>query len=306
MAEAISGLAGPVEFVDAIAMDPDVEGKFWGVVSDTLFSYTVNLETGKFTVKEELSYGKVAYNNGKNDWQSRDIIFDGDFMYLVFGSRGVYMVNRENPSVNYRISKEIPKRMVLAADYKLYYTCNTNDMMVLDITENTQEVLDSYRIPKVQEMIDALDDAANITLEDEAAVLAARAEYNRLTEAGKAQVKADKLTAAEAVIAPLRTAADKAAAEAVINQIAAIGTVTLKSEDAIKAARAAYNALSRAQKALVTNLDVLEKAETSLEALKGNPKTGDMTQIAALGGILALSAGLLTALLISDDRKKRA
>ena len=306
MAEAISGLAGPVEFVDAIAMDPDVEGKFWGVVSDTLFSYTVDLETGKFTVKEELSYGKAAYNNGKNDWQSRDIIFDGDFMYLVFGSRGVYMVNRQDPSVNYRISKEIPKRMVLAADYKLYYTCNINDLMVLDITENTQEVLDSYRIPKVQEMIDALDDAADITLEDEAAVLAARAEYNRLTDAGKAQINADKLIAAEAVIAPLRAAADKAAAEAVINQIAAIGTVTLKSEDTIKAARFAYDVLTTAQKSLVTNLDVLEKAEASLAALKENPKTGDMTQVVALGGILVLSAGLLTALLISDDRKKRA
>ena len=140
MAEAISGLAGPVEFVDAIAMDPDVEGKFWGVVSDTLFSYTVDLKTGEFTVKEELSLGKTSYNDGKNEWQSRDIIFDGDFMYLVFGSKGVYMVNRENPSVNYKISEEIPKRMVLGADGNLYYTCNINDLMVLDVANTVNGI----------------------------------------------------------------------------------------------------------------------------------------------------------------------
>ena len=54
---------------------------------------------------------------------------------------------------------------------------------------------------------------------------------------------------------------------AVEDRISAIGTVTLNSEDAITAARAAYDALTDAQKALVENLSVLEAAEKKYEEL---------------------------------------
>ncbi|MBQ7874012.1 MAG: hypothetical protein IJ306_02450 [Oscillospiraceae bacterium] len=53
--------------------------------------------------------------------------------------------------------------------------------------------------------------------------------------------------------------------------ISAIGEVTLESEEAIKAAREAYDALTDEQKALVENYDVLEAAEKALDALK-NPQ----------------------------------
>ena len=58
------------------------------------------------------------------------------------------------------------------------------------------------------------------------------------------------------------------AAAAVDAQISAIGDVTLDSEAAITAARAAYDALTKEQKALVTKLDVLEAAEARLAVLK--------------------------------------
>jgi len=61
--------------------------------------------------------------------------------------------------------------------------------------------------------------------------------------------------------------ADELAAMAVIDLIDAIGTVTLESEAAISAADTAYNALTDEQKALVTNLDVLEAAKTAYAAL---------------------------------------
>lgn len=67
-------------------------------------------------------------------------------------------------------------------------------------------------------------------------------------------------------------AADVAAAAAVIASINGIGTVTLGSETAITAARAAYNALTDDQKALVTNYSVLVAAEAALAHLK-NPGT---------------------------------
>lgn len=61
--------------------------------------------------------------------------------------------------------------------------------------------------------------------------------------------------------------ADKTAAEAVDAKIQAIGEVTLDSKAAIDEARAAYEALTEAQKALVTKLDVLEAAEAAYQAL---------------------------------------
>ena len=54
----------------------------------------------------------------------------------------------------------------------------------------------------------------------------------------------------------------------VIDLISEIETVTLESEPQIAATRAAYEALSEEQKALVTNYDQLVNAELTLQALK--------------------------------------
>lgn len=64
--------------------------------------------------------------------------------------------------------------------------------------------------------------------------------------------------------------ADKAAAKAVDNLIDAIGDVTLTDDckAAIDAARTAYDALTDAQKALVSKLDILTDAEAKLAQLK--------------------------------------
>jgi hypothetical protein len=269
LAEAIPDLTTPVPFGDAIAADPEVTGKFWGVVSDTLFSFTFDFENEQFSVTEELSLGKEKYNHGNNMWQSRNIVFDGDFMYVVFGTYGTYMVNRENPSFRVQLSAAVPNQMALGADGNLYFYNNDNtlDLQVLKIGEAVQPILDPYEAADAQGMIDALDDAANITLEDEISVQAARTAYNALSEGGKEMVNADKLLAAEAVIAPLRAAADKVAADGVVAKIDAIGTVTLESEEAIKAARTAYVALTADQKKLVETAK-LEVAETKLAELK--------------------------------------
>ena len=61
--------------------------------------------------------------------------------------------------------------------------------------------------------------------------------------------------------------ADEKAAAAVDQKIRAIGNVTLKSLDAIKAARSAYEALNSYQRSLVTEYAVLVNAENSYYAL---------------------------------------
>ena len=112
----------------------------------------------------------------------------------------------------------------------------------------------------VDDLIDAIGE---VTLESEEAIAAARAAYEALTEAQKAEVKSyDKLTAAEARLADLK------AAKPVDDMIDAIGEVTLDSESAIAAARAAYEALTEAQQAEVKSYDKLTAAEARLAVLK--------------------------------------
>ena len=88
---------------------------------------------------------------------------------------------------------------------------------------------------------------------------------------------------------------DEKAAKAVEDLIAAIGTVTKDSGDAIKAARDAYNALTEEQKALVSKDSVaaLEKAEKIYDMIiasnkpaasdKGDKANGSVIHIAANG-----------------------
>lgn len=79
-------------------------------------------------------------------------------------------------------------------------------------------------------------------------------------------------------------------AKKVIQLIDAIGTVTLNSETAINRARTAYDALSEAAKALVTNYQTLVNAEMSLENLKSEADSSALREKAdyVIGLISAL------------------
>ena len=137
----------------------------------------------------------------------------------------------------------------------------------------------------VDDMIDAIGE---VTLESEGAIDAARAAYEALTEAQQAEVKSyDKLTAAEARLADLK------AAKAVDDMIDAIGEVTLESEGAIDAARAAYEALTEAQQAEVKSYDKLTAAEARLADLKAAKAVDDM--IDAIGEVTLESEGAIDA-----------
>ena len=137
----------------------------------------------------------------------------------------------------------------------------------------------------VDDLIDAIGE---VTLESEEAIAAARAAYEALTEAQQAEVKSyDKLTAAEARLADLK------AAKPVDDMIDAIGEVTLESEDAIAAARAAYEALTEAQQAEVKSYDKLTAAEARLADLKAAKAVDDM--IDAIGEVTLESEGAIDA-----------
>ena len=149
-----------------------------------------------------------------------------------------------------------------------------------------KEAADKAAAKDVDDMIVAIGtveytDASKALIDD------ARAAYNGLTDDQKAFVtKLATLEAAEKAYEDLKkaaekAAADKAAAKDVDDLIDAIGVVeyTDASKALIDAARAAYNALTDDQKALVTKLATLEAAEKAYEDLK-SPTAIDNTQSA--------------------------
>ena len=120
--------------------------------------------------------------------------------------------------------------------------------------------LSGYAADAVEKLIDAI---GTVTLDSEETIKAARDAYDALTEEQKAQVgNYQTLLDAEAKLADLQ------AVDAVEKLIDAIGTVTLNSEEAIKAARGAYDALTEEQKELVGNYQTLLDAEAKLADLK--------------------------------------
>ena len=129
------------------------------------------------------------------------------------------------------------------------------------------------------------------TSESKARIDAAREAYDALTAVQQGLVtNYGVLTAAEQAYADLKKKADadQAAAKAVIAKIDAIGTVTLSSEAAITAARSAYDALTPAQQALVTNYGTLLSAETTLELLKHQAETDQAAANAVIAKIDAI------------------
>lgn len=122
-----------------------------------------------------------------------------------------------------------------------------------------------------QPVIDLINAIGTVTLNSGARIEAAEDAYALLTESQQAlvtnyQTLLDARAAYDALVA--QAAGDQEAAQAVIDLIAAIGDVTLESEDEILAAREAYNKLTAAQQALVSNYAVLTNAETTLAALQ--------------------------------------
>ena len=151
----------------------------------------------------------------------------------------------------------------------------------------------------VNDVIEKIDAIGQVTLESEEAIDAARAAYEALTEAQQAQVtNYDKLTAAEARLADLK------AAKAVDEKIDAIGEVTLESEDAIAAARVAYEALTEAQQAEVKSYDKLTAAEARLAVLK--PAKPVEKLIDAIGEVTLGSEAAITAARTAYDNLTEA
>ena len=183
----------------------------------------------------------------------------------------------------------------MSAAEKLDASQDSVDEAAANLSEAVQTHRDNRQAAAdVDAKIEAI---GTVALDSEKAVEDARAAYESLTEAQKALVsKLSVLEKAEKDLADLKaTEADKAAAADVDATIEAIGTVTLDSEKAVREARAAYESLTEAQKALVGKLSVLEKAEKDLADLKtaSTPETGDKAPVGTVVMLLAAAGCLI-------------
>ena len=131
----------------------------------------------------------------------------------------------------------------------------------------------------VEELIEALPNANDVTLEDKDAIEAARAAFDELTDDQKNMVSlADKIKLAldeNAIAEAEKFAEDEAAADAVediIRNLPAAEDITLDDKEAVEEARAAYDALTHDQKLLVNLTDRIDlvRAEAAIKKLEND------------------------------------
>ena len=122
-----------------------------------------------------------------------------------------------------------------------------------------------------------IEKIGNVTKDSGPAIEAARKAYNDLTPTQKRLVtKLKELTDAEKAYAKLTaTDEDQKKAQEVTDKISKIGNVTKDSEQDIKDARKAYDALTDLQKLLVDNYETLTAAETKFAMLDTLGKVSD-------------------------------
>ena len=154
-------------------------------------------------------------------------------------------------------------------------TAHTGNPTPLDSAQAVKDLIDAIPVP--------------VTLNDSDAVQAARDAYNALAEATKGALDDATVQKLNQAITDY-TALIQAEVDEVIAKIANIPqpvTLKLATRDSIESARAAYDALTADQQALVSNYPVLTAAEAALAAL--NPGGG--APAGALNGKFTINAG---------------
>ncbi len=238
------GLTANIEYISGIAPDPDVveNGRFWGLVSETLFSFTYDKAANKLTVTEELSYKKDSYETGGGrTWFPKPFCFDGKGnLYLSFETNGgTRRINVNDTSDNTRLTMPNVLYYALGEDGNLYYGISeTLYAYPLEVS-----AADWEEPAALDQQIRAI--GTPVTLEDAPAIREACAAYDKLDLAHKALVQyADVLESAEAELLDLQ-----------IQELAQTAAYTYKPQ--VLALYEQYGSLTDAQKRAVKNSPAL-------------------------------------------------
>ena len=191
----IKGLPAEVEFICGLEVDPVVEGRLWAVVSETLFCFTFDKETGKFDVQEVLSFSKTNFvTSSSRTWWNRAILFDTErsCLYFSFDTNGGFQcitiadwsapVGKLKAASTNRLMGDTPVHYTMGHDGEIYYGSGAVlKMLPLNITDDDWAIAE-----EVDKMITSLGE---ITAESEAAVKSARSAYENLSWRYKALVQ---------------------------------------------------------------------------------------------------------------------
>ncbi len=193
--EYIEDVPEVIDFISGLEVDPVVEGRLWAVLSETLFCFTFDKETGKFDVQEVLSFDKTKFvTSTSRSWWNRAILFDTERNCLYFsfdtngGFRSVEIEDWNAPVGQVKVAStnllmnETPVHYTMGHDGDIYYnTSSTLKMLPLNITDEDWAIADT-----VDKMIASLGE---ITLQSEGAVKEARSAYENLGWRHKALIQ---------------------------------------------------------------------------------------------------------------------
>ena len=200
------------KYISGIAFDPDFDnnGKIWGVVSETLFSFTIDWLNNKLISKEDLSYHRDDYPlDGTRYWFPRPILFGDDgYMYVGFNANGGFRrINPNNPADNKLLMTDMPMFYVLGEDGNLYYA-KSAEFKMLTLNYSSQDEVSA-------EVVDALiKGIGEVTPESEAAITAVQNAYDALTNTQKAMVsEISALEDAQTKLVKLKSAVNGAAVD---------------------------------------------------------------------------------------------
>lgn len=259
----ISGLTNQMMLIGGLAVDPVVDGRFWAVVSETMFCFTFDKETLKFNVQEVISFDKVkSYNGGGRSMNGRNILLDPktNSIYYSFDSIGGFQciklqdwnapVGQVKVASNGRVIGTNTLHYLLSEDGDLYYGDGHNLMMLpRNITEEDWAIA-----AVVDEMILGIE--GEITLESEAAIREARSAYENLALRYKALIQnVDILNEAETDLL-----------ECKINTIV-VDNVTADDLPQLQELMDSYNGMTSRNQCYVKNYEVLESAYTKASKL---------------------------------------
>ncbi len=170
--------------------------------------------------------------------------------------------------------------LAIPEDYRIF----VGNYSKLEDALETIETL-KQEIEDIKAAIDNLPD--DITLEDKADVLSVKDDFDALTDEQK-ELVTNKAALELALETIAKLVADVEAAEAFDTLVDALpNDITIEDEAKITEARAAYTALTNAQKALTKNLSKLEQAEAALVKIKEDTAAAKAVEdmIADLGEI---------------------
>ena len=182
------------------------------------------------------------------------------------------------------------------------------------VTDKETDINNREAAAAVTNQIGALP-TTDVTLEDKDTVEAARAAYDALTDEAKALIDPsvlNALVAAETAIAELEAeaAANQQAADSVVALINALPeTLTSDDKEAVEAARAAYEARTDEQKALIDPavLAALEAAEEAVadQSAKVSDQIGALPEEISLDDKAAIEAARAAYEALSDEDKEK-